>query len=271
MKLSVIFTTYNHPLWLEKVLWGYAQQSFTDFEVIVADDGSGPETKALIDQMRTQVSYPIQHVWHEDAGFQKCEILNKAIVVAKTDYLVFTDGDCIPRKDFLQVHYDKRKPNHFLSGGLIRLPMELSKKITKEDISSQAIFNKEWLLKNGLKPNFFKHLKLTKSHSTAGFMNKITPTNPSWNGHNASTWKKDVLAVNGFDERMQYGGQDREFGERLINHGLHSIQIRYSAICLHLDHSRGYRTQESIDKNRSIRKNTRDNKVTRTPYGIEKE
>ena len=83
----------------------------------------------------------------------------------------------------------------------------------------------------------------------------MTPTNASWNGHNASGWKKDIMAINGFDERMQYGGQDRELGERLFNYGIKSKQIRYSAICVHLDHPRSYKTKESIDKNLEIRKN----------------
>ena len=270
MKISVVFTTYNHPVWLEKVLWGFAVQTFKDFEVVIADDGSTKETAEIIENIKTKVDYPIQHIWHEDDGFKKCEILNKAIVASKADYLVFTDGDCIPRADFLEIHFKRRKPNHFLSGGLIRLPMDLSKKICKEDILSQKAFNKSWLKNNGLENKFFKHLKLTKKEFIADFMNKITPTNPSWNGHNASTWKENVLAVNGFDERMQYGGQDREFGERLMNMRVKPIQIRYSAVCLHLDHSRGYAKKESILKNKNIRKNTRQQKIFWTPYGIEK-
>jgi hypothetical protein len=77
--------------------------------------------------------------------------------------------------------------------------------------------------------------------------------------------------VNGFDERMQYGGQDRELGERLFNYGLKSKQIRYSAICLHLDHARGYKNQDSIDKNKEIRKVTRGENKDFTPFGIVKE
>jgi|SRR5690625_568335 len=270
MEISVVFTTFNHPVWLEKVLWGFSVQTFKDFEVVIADDGSGQETFDVIEKMKKKVDYPIQHIWHEDDGFRKCVILNKAIVAAKADYLIFTDGDCIPRRDFVQTHVEKRKPNSFLSGGLIRLPLELSRSISKEEILQQKIFSRNWLESKGLKKNFFKNLKLTQREMTAGLMNKITPTNPSWNGHNASTWKEIVLAVNGFDERMQYGGQDREFGERLVNFGVQPVQIRYSAICLHLDHPRGYAKRESIEKNKKIRQKTRREKIIRTPFGIEK-
>lgn len=77
--------------------------------------------------------------------------------------------------------------------------------------------------------------------------------------------------MNGFDERMQYGGQDREFGERLENYGIHGMQIRYSTVCLHLDHARGYKTKDSIQKNRNIRKHTRGAKVQWASLGIVKD
>ncbi|NND80648.1 MAG: glycosyltransferase, partial [Maribacter sp.] len=101
--VSVIISTYNKPKWLEKVLWGFNCQTYKDFEVIIADDGSGPETKELIDMMRGKVGYRIDHVWQEDEGFQKCRILNLAILACTTDYIIMTDGDCIPREDFVQV------------------------------------------------------------------------------------------------------------------------------------------------------------------------
>ena len=89
MKITVLFTTYNHPKWLEKVLWGYTIQSFNNFNIVIADDGSGYETKQTIDRMREETGLDIKHVWHKDDGFQKCEILNKAVMVVDTDYICF--------------------------------------------------------------------------------------------------------------------------------------------------------------------------------------
>ena len=73
---SVIITTYNNPAWLEKVLWSYTCQTRKDFEILIADDGSNDETRELIEAMRSQVPFPIRHVWQEDDGFRKCRILN---------------------------------------------------------------------------------------------------------------------------------------------------------------------------------------------------
>jgi glycosyltransferase involved in cell wall biosynthesis len=104
MKVSVIITTYNAEDWLRKVLIGFSVQTETDFEIVIADDGSTLKTKQVIDSFSSQFKNPIVHVWQEDDGFQKSKILNKAILKTKSDYLLFTDGDCIPRKDFVAVH-----------------------------------------------------------------------------------------------------------------------------------------------------------------------
>ena len=268
-KISVIISTYNAEAWLEKVLWGYQNQSFKDFEIVIADDGSGPKTKECLDHMRKEVFYPIVHVWQEDDGFQKSKILNKAITACSAEYIVMSDGDCIPRNDFLYHHNKHKQKGYFLSGGYFMLPMDISNQITKDDILKGNCFNINWLKTNGLKSSF-KNNKLTSRGFKASFLNFITPTNASWNGHNASGWKEDITGVNGFDERMQYGGQDRELGERLFNKGIKSKQIRYSAICIHLDHKRGYKTPDSIAKNRAIREKTREEQLAWTEYGIKK-
>lgn len=268
-KISVIVSTYNSEEWLKKVLWGFNCQIFKNFEVVIADDGSGPKTKELIDDIAKEVFYRIIHVWQEDDGFQKSRILNKAVVACDADYIIMTDGDCIPREDFIEVHYINKEKGYFISGGYYMLPMNISKMITLEDIEKQNCFNIHWLKEQGI-PKTFKNNKLTASGFLSKFLNTFTPTNASWNGHNSSGWKKDILNVNGFDERMQYGGQDRELGERLFNFGIKSKQLRYSAVCVHLDHKRGYKTPESIAKNLAIRKETRNKKQVWSHYGITK-
>lgn len=267
---SVILSTYNAEEWLEKTLWSYSVQSYRNFEIVIADDGSREETKQLILDFKSKTEIPVQHIWHSDRGFQKSEILNKAVVAAKTDYIIMSDGDCIARKDFVEKHVEFRKYGFFLSGGYYKLSMDLSKKIKKEDILTGRCFDLGWLKKNGLKSSF-KNNKIDAGGLKGFLLNKLTPTSATWNGHNSSGWKEDILKVNGFDERMQYGGQDRELGERLVNLGIKPKQIRYSAICLHLDHARGYKNQESIDKNLAIRKTTREEKLVRTGHGIEKD
>ena len=266
--LGVIISTYNNPEWLEKTLWGYMFQDRKADEIIIADDGSRAETRLLIEKY--QEFLPITHVWHEDKGFRKTTILNKAIETANADYLVFTDQDCVPRQDFLAVHERMAGEGCFLSGGYFKLPMSISKDLQREDIESRRAFRLSWLRAKGLPVNF-KCTKLIQCQTFCNLMNAITPTHATWNGMNSSGWKKDIVKVNGFDERMQYGGEDREMGERLFNLGIHSKQIRYSAIVLHLDHKRPYVNDEAWKTNDAIRKETKSKQLVWTPYGILKE
>jgi glycosyltransferase involved in cell wall biosynthesis len=267
MKASIILTTYNSPVWLEKVLWGYANQSERDFEILIADDGSDSETRNVIHRIEAETGLTLQHVWHPDRGFRKSVILNRATVESRSDYLIYSDADCIPNRDFVSAHIRYRTKGHFLSGGMVRLPMAISCRITREDIQNGRVTRMPWLLRNGVRPNP-KILASAASLYVARIFDRLTTTKASWNGHNSSGWRDDIVAANGFDERMQYGGLDRELGERLINAGIQPIQIRHRAICVHLDHSRSYESTASWTRNAAIRSETINSKRTQTVHGI---
>ncbi|MFP4556732.1 MAG: glycosyltransferase family 2 protein [Bacteroidales bacterium] len=267
--VSVVITTYNQPEWLRKVLWGFEVQRFNNFEIVIADDGSDSKTKVIISEFVSNSKLSINHVWHPDEGYRKCTILNRAIKAAKGEYLIFTDGDCIPRNDFVETHIRRANKGYFLSGGAVRLPLELSRMVNEEIVKSQVVFERRWLLENGLKMKF-RSTKLLRNKCFSAFMNFITTAKATWNGGNASGWKDDFIAVNGFNEDLQYGGQDREFGQRLRNLGLKSKQIRYSATCVHLEHGRPYKTKDSIGRNREIRRMVRRTRSIKTANGIER-
>ena len=265
MTLGVIISTYNNPEWLEKTLWGYMCQSRPADEIVIADDGSTGDTRRLIERYSDRL--PLRHVWHEDDGFRKTKILNEALRVAQSDYLVFTDQDCVPRRDFLAVHAAAAEPGRFLSGGAFRLPMDISRLMSRDDIESGRAFDLTWLRANGL-PLSFKCTKLVQKPWFSRLMNTVTPAGATWNGGNASTWRKLLLAARGFDERLRYGGEDRELGERLVNAGVRGKQVRYSAVILHLDHGRPYVNQEAIEANNAIRRETRASGITATEHGL---
>lgn len=268
-KIGVVITTYNSPEWLQKVLKGYECQTDRNFRVLIADDGSDENTKAVVDQFKEGSELLIDHFWHEDKGFRKTIILNKVIAQTDCDYLIFTDGDCIPRKDFVAVHRAQAQPGRFLSGGYIKLTTPVSNAISEIDISDQMVFSSEWLKERG-QPSSFKLSKLTQSEFKRSILNFLTPTKATWNGMNSSGWRADILSVNGFDERMQYGGLDREMGERLWNKGVKSKQIRYSAVCLHLDHPRGYSKPEIWAFNNALRKKVKEENISWTDFGVVK-
>ncbi len=268
MTIGVIVSTYNQPHWLGLALEGWCLQHHRPDEIIIADDGSDTVTAEVIRSFQGRL--PLRHVWHADDGFRKTEILNAAIAISTSDYLVFTDGDCIPRADFLAVHAHHARPGRFLSGGYHKLTLDASQAITAADVVHQRCFVRSWLAAHGQPPSR-KDLKLLVKGRAATLIDQLTTTRPTWNGHNASGWRNDLLAANGFDVRMRYGGEDRELGERLENAGIRGHGIRYRAVCLHLEHGRGYVNAADLERNNAIRAETRATHRVRTEHGIDEQ
>jgi glycosyltransferase involved in cell wall biosynthesis len=238
-------------------------------EVIVADDGSSDATPEVIAAANAAKHFPVSHLWQERNGFRKCRILNRAIAGSKADYLIFVDGDCIPRRDFITTHERRAAPGRFLSGGVFRLPRSLSQSIGANHIADGRLFEPRWLRQAGLQVSATGKIGVPR---VAGYLlSKLTTTRATFNGHNSSVWRDDVVRVNGFDERMVYGGLDRELGERLENAGIRGKGVRYEAICMHLDHDRAYVDRDGWEANNAIRKETRRRRSTWTAFGIVKD
>ena len=267
MQVSVIISTYDSPAWLEKVLWGYAIQTHRDFEILVADDGSDQQTAVLIQRMQRATGLVIRHIWHEDRGFRKSTILNRATVAAEGEYLEFTDGDCIPTHDFLATHVALARPGRLLSGGSVRLSRDASDCIGPADILARRTCDLRWLEAVGAGRSRGLRI-LGAGPRQAWLLDRVTTTRATWNGCNSSTFRCHVLEVNGHDERMRYGGLDREMGERLVNLGIRPLQVRHRAICLHLDHDRPYANPEGVLANLAIRAETRRARAVWSPHGI---
>lgn len=264
---SVIVSTYNSPRALELVLWGFAAQTARGFQLVVADDGSTDETRAAIARVRAEAGMEIVHVWHPDLGFRKTEILNRAILASSGHYLIFTDGDCIPRGDFVATHLALAEEGRFLSGGYLKLPQAVSEAITPDDVRSGRFADAAWLRARGWRPGR-RALRLTRSPAVARVLDALTPTRATWNGHNASGWRADLVRVNGYDLEMAYGGEDRALGERLENLGVRGKQLRHRAPVLHLHHQRPYVDREKWRRNHELRAAIRESGDTRAPRGL---
>jgi glycosyltransferase involved in cell wall biosynthesis len=264
---SVIVSTFDRPAFLEKVLRGYAMQSDKDFELVIADDGSADATADLIARARITSGLPIVHVWHAHDGFRKSLILNRAIVAAGSEYLLFTDGDCIPRTDLIATHRRLARRGRYVAGGYLKLPLEVSNAITHRDIDAGHITDLAWLKAKGWKPGR-RALRLTRSRRMAALFDFITPTAADFHGNNASTWRDALYAVNGFESEMGYGGLDQALGYRLQNAGITGYQARHRAVTMHLHHDRPYRDPAVIKRNRAIMKRIKADRETRARKGI---
>jgi glycosyltransferase involved in cell wall biosynthesis len=265
--ISVIISTYNRPDFLAYVLHGYSIQSDMDFEIIIADDGSEPSTAELIQLVRESTGMRITHVWHEHRGFRKSIILNRCILAARTEHLLFTDGDCIPKRDLIAVHRQLSQPGKYVSGGYLKLSDEVSKLITIADIDSERITKLSWLRSKGWRPGR-RALRLFSPSRFSTMLDAITPTKPDFNGNNTSAWRSSLLEVNGFEGEMGYGGLDQALGIRLQNAGFMGIMARHRAVVMHLHHERPYKKPEMMRANRERILRLRKNGEFRAKLGI---
>jgi len=265
--ISVIISTYNRPDFLAKVFRGYSNQTDMDFEIVIADDGSGEETASLIQSARETTGIRIIHVWHEHRGFRKSVILNRSILAAPTEHLLFTDGDCIPKRDLIEVHRQLAEPDRYVSGGYLKLHDELSRSITDDDIDSGRITQLSWLRSKGWRPGR-RALRLFSPSRFSTLLDAITPTKPDFNGNNTSVWRKHLLEVNGFEGEMGYGGLDQALGIRLQNSGVMGTMARHRAVVMHLHHERPYKKPEMMRANRERIVNLRKNGEFRARRGI---
>ena len=267
MTLSVILSTYNQPRWLEKVLWGYTVQSLRDFELVIADDGSGSDTADVIERFRRGGDLRLQHVWHPDQGFRKTEILNRAILQSSGDYLIFSDGDCIPRNDFVETHAHLARPRRFVSGTVLMLSAELSERITPDDIISGRFSDARWLARHGFRAGR-RITRLVRGGWVGAIADTLSSASRHFAGGNASVAKSALFEVNGFDHEMKYGYEDWSLGERLKNAGYQATQARNRAVLFHLDHARSYKSADEVVRNKAVYQRIRETGETRARVGL---
>src|SRR5947209_5471230 len=119
--ISVVVSTFNREDALEAVLSALSQQTDRSFDVVIADDGSGPTTATVVDRWRSRIGVPLSHIWQADCGFRLAEIRNRAVLACNGEYCIFLDGDCLVRADFIAIHRALAEPGWFVTGNRILL------------------------------------------------------------------------------------------------------------------------------------------------------
>ena len=238
-QLSLIIAVYKNIPALDLILRGLQNQSFKDFEVIIAEDNDGVEMGNFIKNARDKFFFPIKHISQPDNGFQKDKALNKSVAIAAADYLVFIDGDCIPHRHFLKAHFENRTEGYALFGRRVMLSEKLTIALAKSEANSEfneqnPTFNIFTLIVTGCK-------RIDCAVYLPFLKNKIQTTTAIW-GCNWSIHKKHILDVNGFDEdyvKPGYG-EDTDIEWRLFKTGIQLKKIKNKAIQYHLHHKENY-------------------------------
>jgi glycosyltransferase involved in cell wall biosynthesis len=138
-RASLIVAVYNRPDFLEKVFASLRGQTRGDFEVLVADDGSGQDVAGVVRRFTKDFSRPVRHIWHRDAGFRKTIIVNEAVARANSDYLIFIDGDCMLHHRFIERHLVNRGKGVALAGRRVMLDETITARLSVADVESRRI------------------------------------------------------------------------------------------------------------------------------------
>lgn len=235
MRCAVIVTTYNRPDALAAVLEGYLAQTDRDFELIVADDGSTPDSRAVVESFQARAPFPVRHVWHEDRGFRAAAIRNRAAAATTADYIVFTDGDCIPPPHFVAAHKRLAERGHFLSGNRMLLTEGFTGELLASKLPVQHWGALRWLAAR-LQGRINRWLPLVRLPDGA-FRKHVAQ---GWEGVktcNLSLWRDDLLKVNGMDESFSgWGLEDSDLVIRLYRAGVRHKSARFAAPVFHLWH-----------------------------------
>ncbi len=250
MRIAVIVTTYNRPDALAAVLEGYLAQTDSDFEVLVADDGSRDDTAQVIREYQARASIPIVHIWQEDKGFRAAMARNRALAATRADYVIFTDGDCVPPADFVAQQRKLSEPGWFLSGNRLLLSQEFTAAALRDGLPIHRWGLGEWLSAR-LKGHITRLLPLLRLPDVK-WLRKLAPRR--WEGAktcNLSAYRSDLLRVNGLDESYTgWGLEDSDLVIRLIRAGVYNKSARFSAPVLHLWHRENDRSQLAENRRR---------------------
>lgn len=269
--VEVVVSTYNNPRALDLALCALSLQSTDRFRICIADDGSGPSTRAVVDAWSATMGTRLRHIWHTDRGFRKNRILNKAIASASAEYLIFLDGDCVPGRRFVQRHLELSQPGRFCTGGVIRLDLATSDRLDAALVQSGEAFTPGWLQAQRALGGLGNRLKAGVYPAwVCGLAEVLTPVRKTWNGGNSSTWRLDLIRVNGFDENFGYGAEDIELGFRLNNAGVRGRHLRYTAPVLHLEHQRDYADQSGKARNKETALKAKREGKTVSDRGIDR-
>ena len=247
-------TTYNRPDALIAVLKALECQEGIDpaeWEVLIADDGSRDETRLLIERFSSESPLKIKHVWQADDGFRAAEIRNKAAVQAKSDYLVFLDGDCIPMPDFLVRHLELAEPGKSVAGNRILFSKSYTERLLA---SANPIEPLGWGIASWCMAKFSGKVNKSVGWLRLELKDWRDRKASDWRIYrscNIGLWKEDLLAVDGFDASFSgWGYEDSDLAVRLLRHGVRFRDGRFAVPVLHLWHSENDRSSKDVNWSR---------------------
>jgi glycosyltransferase involved in cell wall biosynthesis len=261
-RISLIIATYNWPEALRACVEACFRQTDRNFEIIIADDGSGEPTRALVADLARRSPVPLRHVWQPDDGFRLAESRNNGILAASGDYIVTLDGDCVPQADFIAQHRKLAEPGYMVTGSRILLSQAFSARVLTENIDLQSLSLGEKL-----------RYRLQGLGKVAQLLVKLPDAGRRRHrfsfrrikGCNMAFWRSDLERVNGFDESFRgWGYEDSDAVARLFHAGVMRKDGAFSTEVFHLWHREAKRDQASSNQHIVLeRMKTRETQAAR--------
>jgi len=261
-RIAVLVSTYNRPAYLRCVLAGYRRQTDNGFALYIADDGSGPETCRLIEAFARDVPFPVRHIWHEDRGFRKCRIHNRALRLIGEDYIILTDGDCVPPPRLVAAHRRYAERGCFLSGDRILCSQAWTQQLCRMTSARFPASFTGWLDLR-LRGEINRLLPLLLPVRTGAPNTRLKGIR----GCHLSCWRDDIMRVNGFDEQFEgWGREDSDLAARLLHAGNYRRNLRGVPV-LHLWHEEEPRHR--LDTNDTMLRECLESRRIRALKGVD--
>jgi glycosyltransferase involved in cell wall biosynthesis len=245
--LSIVVTTYEWPEALDVVLRSLSEQKDDEFEVIVADDGSASETRALVEAWTTTFPVELGYVRQDDRGSRQARSRNLGALQAKGAFLVFLDGDSMVRSGFVRAVRRAMLPGWFLTSKRLNLSAELSEQVLAHHLPIWRWSALRWLAAH---PRELVSDARPREPNRPGMILPLRDRRRPWRdgqpeyappynlyGCFIGMWRKDLERVNGFDMRFEgWGEEDVDVNVRLRRAGLRCGWPGPRATVLHLWH-----------------------------------
>lgn len=243
LRCTLIISVYKNTRFLQAILAGLPLQTEQHFEIIISEDGESQEMRQFVNSWN--FIQPWQHLTQPDEGWRKNRALNRAILAANTDHLIFIDGDCVLHPRFIEMHVRHFSPDVILAGKRVMLSQRLSERIMNNPAKIKTLQPAIWsalLWHRGTKRA--EEGVFLSPDGLLGFIPRKRKLG-FLTGCNMSFSRQAIERINGFDEdyTLPAYGEDADLLWRFRMAGYPLVSLRNMAVQYHLWHKKAWSDQ----------------------------